>query len=68
MYWEKDVETMPREKLDELQLARLKETITRASSSSFYGALFNEIGFNSDDIRSLTDIEDIPFTTKDDLR
>jgi phenylacetate-CoA ligase len=68
MYWEKDVETMPREKLDELQVARLKESITRASSSSFYGTLFNEIGFNPDDIRSLTDIENIPFTTKDDLR
>ncbi len=30
MYWEKDVETLNRAKLEKMQLAQLKETIDRA--------------------------------------
>ena len=29
MYWEKDVETINRKKLEELQLAELKDTVRR---------------------------------------
>jgi len=68
MYWEKDIETMPRERLAALQLTRLKESVTRAANSEFYGAMFKKRGFNPDSITSLRDIEKLPFTTKDDLR
>ena len=68
MYWEEAVETMPREKLEALQLERLKKSVEKASGSIFYGDLFKKIGFDPKGIASLEDIRKIPFTTKDDLR
>ncbi|MCD6154070.1 MAG: phenylacetate--CoA ligase [Syntrophobacterales bacterium] len=68
MYWEKEIETMSREKLEDLQLSRLKESLKRASRAFFYDKSFKKTGFNPDKISSLRDIENIPFTTKDDLR
>ena len=35
-YWEEEIETMPREKLRELQLQRLKKTINIAANSPYY--------------------------------
>ena len=35
-YWEEDIETMSREKLQELQLQRLKKTISIAANSPYY--------------------------------
>ena len=68
MYWEKDIETMDRIKLEALQLGRFMETIKRAKRSLYYNALFKEIGLDHDHINSLDMIKDIPFTTKDNLR
>jgi phenylacetate-CoA ligase len=68
MYWEKDIETMPRPELEVLQLSRLKETLKRAKASYFYGRRFREESFNPDTFDSLKNIEDIPLTTKDNLR
>jgi phenylacetate-CoA ligase len=68
MYWEKDIETMPRPELESLQLLRLKETIKRAEVSSFYGKRFKETSINPAFFRSIKDATNIPLTTKDDLR
>ena len=68
MYWEEAIETMPREKLEALQLERLKKSVEKASGSIFYGDLFKKIGLDPKGIASLVDIRKIPFTTKDDLR
>lgn len=68
MYWDKEIETMPRDRFRELQLERLKSCVKKASASPFYGRLFKEIGFDPNTINALEDIEKIPFTTKDDLR
>jgi phenylacetate-CoA ligase len=68
VYWEKDVETIDRKKLEELQLSRLKDTIAHAGKSYYYGKTYKEKGIQADIIRSLSDIQKIPFTTKDDLR
>ena len=68
MYWEKDKETMSRDDLKALQLARIRESIEKAAASHFYGRLFRELGINAGTITSLDDIKKIPFTTKDDLR
>jgi len=68
MYWEEDIETMPREKLEDLQLERLRKSVAKASASRFYGDLFRKIGLDPDGITSLDDLRKIPFTTKDDLR
>lgn len=68
MYWEKDIETMPRPELEALQLSRLRETLGRASASLFYGKRFRETSVEPERIRSIRDIVTIPLTTKDDLR
>ncbi len=61
-------ETYTRQKLDELQLTRLKITLERAQASPFYARRFREAGFSPQDVRGLDDVRRIPFTTKDDLR
>ncbi|HYA14165.1 MAG TPA: phenylacetate--CoA ligase [Syntrophales bacterium] len=68
MYWDKDIETMDRERLEAFQLARFKKVVKRAKKSVYYGRMFREFGLDGDGIKSLGDINDIPFTTKDDLR
>lgn len=35
-YWEEEIETMSREKLQELQLQRLKKTINIAANAPYY--------------------------------
>ena len=68
-YFNEAIETIPREKLEELQLKRLKESVDRALKINFYKKTLNEAGIKSgNDITKLSDIRKIPFTTKDDLR
>ncbi|BAU23632.1 phenylacetate-CoA ligase [Caldimicrobium thiodismutans] len=69
MYWNKDLETMPREKLRSLQLERLKRIVKYAYEKvPFYRKRFDTSGIKPEDIRSLEDIKYIPFTSKADLR
>jgi phenylacetate-CoA ligase len=68
VYWEKDVETIDRKKLEKLQLSRLKQTVRKAGNSYYYGKVFKKKGIKADSIKSLADVRKIPFTTKDDLR
>ncbi len=68
MYWEKELETMDRGRLSDLQLERLRETARRAARSYHYGKAWTDAGFHPEDIRTLGDAGKIPFTTKDDLR
>jgi phenylacetate-CoA ligase len=68
-YWNPKVETMPRDRLQELQLARLRSLVARVSRhSSFYEKVFAEAGIEPGDVRSLDDLAKLPFTTKADLR
>jgi len=68
VYWEKDVETIDRKKLEEFQLVGLKDTLVKAGKSYYYDKIFKEKKINADSVKSLHDIQKIPFTTKDDLR
>jgi phenylacetate-CoA ligase len=65
MYYD-PVEAMDRAALEELQLERLKQTVTNAKNASFYKERLAD--FNIDDLTSSADITKLPFTTKDDLR
>lgn len=68
-YFNKEIETLSREKLENLQLNRLRKTIDKTLKIDFYKKKLNDVGIKSgDDIKSLSDIKKIPFTTKDDLR
>jgi phenylacetate-CoA ligase len=69
MYWEPEKETMEREELEQLQLERLEATLSRVQMNvPFYRRKFDELGIDTDDIRSIGDIRKLPFTTKNDLR
>jgi phenylacetate-CoA ligase len=69
MYWEPEHECMKREDLQQLQLERLESTLNRVYLNvPFYHKKFNELGIDIDSIRSLEDLHNLPFTTKDDLR
>ncbi|MDR0742813.1 MAG: phenylacetate--CoA ligase [Tannerella sp.] len=67
-YWQEELETMSRDDLQQLQLERLRNTISQASNSSYYRKVFKDNKISADDIRSLDDLNRLPFTTKDDLR
>ena len=65
----KKIETMPRKKIQELQLKRLKETVHRVYENvPFYQKKFKELKVKPDDIKTLEDVRRLPLTTKDDLR
>jgi len=69
MYWNKSYECMPREKLQELQLERLKRMVNRIYHDvPFYRNKFQEKGLLPEDVKTLEDLQNLPFTTKVDLR
>lgn len=69
MFYQEEIETISREKLDEIQLERLKNTVKRVYENvPFYQEKFNDLGIIPDDIQSLSDLRKLPFTQKMDLR
>jgi phenylacetate-CoA ligase len=63
-----EIEAMDRGELELLQLERLQSTLTRAYRQvKFYRGQFDRMGLNLDDIRSLSDLARLPFTTREDL-
>lgn len=68
IYFEPAIETLSREALEKLQLKRLQETVKRAANAPYYKQKFEEMGISPDDIKSLTDLSKLPFTTKQDMR
>jgi len=64
MYWDERNECIGPEDLARLQFARLRETVRRAARSPFYRAK----GLGEIEVRDLSDVRKLPFTTKDDLR
>ncbi len=69
MFFQKDIETMPRKKLEELQLERLKWVVDYSIRNvPFYAKRLGEAGVTAEKIKSLSDIQYIPMTTKADIR
>lgn len=68
IYWEKELETMPRKELEKLQVERLRKTLGFALQSQYYKSLFQSKGLTTESFKNIEDIKKIPFTTKDDLR
>jgi phenylacetate-CoA ligase len=68
-YFQRELETMPREKLAALQLERLRATVTNAYDHvPMHRARLDAAGIAPDDLVSLADLERLPFTRKADLR
>ncbi len=69
MFYQPELETMPREELEKLQLDRLKKLVKRVYERiPFYKESFDKAGVKPEDIQSLEDLQKFPFTTKQDLR
>jgi phenylacetate-CoA ligase len=69
MFWNDEFETMPREALAALQLKRLQQTFQRVYDTvPFYRDSFQRAGVTLDQIRSLNDLQRLPFTLKSDMR
>ena len=64
---DEEIEKMPREQLEALQVKKLKESIKVALNSPFYKKRLGDLGITPDSINSLADLRKIPFTTKQDL-
>jgi phenylacetate-CoA ligase len=63
------LETMPREQLAALQLAGLRSSVRNAYQHvPMQRARFDLAGIGPDDIRTLADVQRLPFTVKSDLR
>ena len=69
LIWDREHETMPRPKLEKLQLERLQRTVERCYNRvPFYKEKMDQLGVRPEDINSLKDVSKLPFTTKYDLR
>lgn len=69
MIWNKGAECLTRKEYEVIQLERLKNVVERAYNNvELYRKRFDEIGLKPEHIKTLKDIEKIPFTTKNDLR
>ena len=66
-YWNPVIETMPRERLAEIELKRFRELLRWAKDQSpFYRRKLH--GIEPEDIRSMEDVAKVPMTEKDELR
>lgn len=69
LYWEEEIETLPRAGLESIQLTRLKHLVARVYNMvAPYWAKMDAAGVKPADIQTLTDLQRLPFTVKDDLR
>ncbi|AEF81427.1 phenylacetate--CoA ligase family protein [Leadbettera azotonutricia] len=68
-YWNSEIEKMPRQDLEALQVKKLKAAVDQALKTPFYKERLTGAGIKSgDDIKTLSDLRKIPYTTKHDLR
>ena len=69
MIWNEEYETLSREKLEVLQLRRLQDLVERVYFRvKPYRDMMDEAGVKPENIKTLADINKLPFTTKDFLR
>ena len=68
-YYQKDIETMSRDKLKELQSERLVAQIEHVYKNvPYYRDLMDKKGVKPSDIKGVDDLHKLPFLTKSDLR
>ena len=68
-YWNQEIETMPREELEEIQVRLLRDLLDRAGRESpFYRDLYRKAGVDPGDVRTLADVRHLPFSDKHVLK
>jgi phenylacetate-CoA ligase len=70
IFWNEAIETMPYDKMKDLQWKRLKKQLKyNYENSAFYRKKkFDRVGLKPEDIRSFNDFKNIPLMTKDEHR
>ena len=69
MFFQKDIETMPRRELEALQLERLRHLVDYCHKNvPFYRDRLDAAGVTAEKITALSDIQSLPLTTKADIR
>jgi len=67
--WEEKYECCPREELKQLQLERLQSSLNRAYKNvSFYRKIFDEKKIVPEDVSTLEQFKNLPFTLRKDLQ
>jgi phenylacetate-CoA ligase len=64
MFWQEDIETLAQKELKEFQLKKLNETLEIAKKSQFYSKKLIDV----QSLKNLSDLKNLPFTEKQDLR
>lgn len=68
-YYQKDLETMPVEKIKELQSEKLVKQVKHIYENvEYYRNMMDKKGVKPEDIKSVDDLHKLPFITKADLR
>jgi phenylacetate-CoA ligase len=69
VFFQKELETLPRSEIEAIQLARLKKLVDYCYENvPFYHEKLSKAGVTGDKIKTLSDVQYLPFTTKDDIR
>lgn len=68
-YFNEEIETLKKSRLQQMQLERLKAIVERAyTQNQFYRRLYDEAGVRPADIRALEDLQKLPFLEKKTVR
>ncbi len=65
-FWNREAETLPRERIAALTLERMRATLARVGENPAWHRRLGRVG--ADDLQTLDDWRRLPFLTKDDLR
>jgi phenylacetate-CoA ligase len=69
IYWNEEIETMPNKKMRLLQEQKLSKQINRVyKNSTYYKEKFDNANINPSDIRTLDDLQSVPFITTQEIR
>jgi phenylacetate-CoA ligase len=69
IYWEEEIETLPRVGLESIQLKRLQSLVARVYKTvEPYRVKMDSAGIKPEDIQGLNDLQKLPYTVKEDLR
>jgi phenylacetate-CoA ligase len=68
-FWDEGISTAGRDEIESVQLERLKKTLRNVyENNQYYKKRINDAGLDPDGLKSIKDIEKLPFTSKEDLR
>jgi len=68
-FWNREIETMSRDALEAHQLKCLQKTLQRVWTSQWWRDLLQKRGMSGpEDVKSLDDLRNLPFLTKEDFR